>query len=321
MQWTGTGTIPAGVLRNHALSERLRFSALAQTLMTRWVRPESDFGKRRGETYNVKRVQQLTAATRISELENVPAASPSISIVAVSVSLWGLKMEETEMLETLNEFNIRSMNQRLLRNNIRLTVDNLITETMTGSVNKFIPTVGGGVFDTDGTPSTVADANLDVTMLQVIKDDLASRNVPPFDNGRYVAVLSTKAARGVVNDTLAKEWLAPTSRIPFERGSVGADEGFPVGETPAAEFIGTIDNIDIWRTNNTAVLGQTAVYGQGLVFGDDPCVLVEALTPELRADPATELGTKRQVGWVGIFDAGLPWPEASLARVTHITSA
>lgn len=318
---------PSGVYKNHALSSRLLYSALARTIFPRFMEPERGYGKRRGESVTITRTLQLESASRIgSDTETIPEVNPEQSTVSKTVSLWGLKIATTEFEETLTHFDLRSRNQRLLRNNIQLTLDKLGAEVLVSTPVKFIPTSGGGVWDTDGTPSTTATANMTIAQLKKIKRYMAGTlKVPPFDNGKYVGVFTTQAMAGILDSSEAATWLAPTSQTAFRRGTVGADGGIPGGMTPMAEFKGTVDNVDLYEVNNLDVLrenlGSGSVLGEGVVFGMDSMFLAQAMAPELRVGLSTDLGTKREVGWVGIFDAGLCWPEAELARVVHVTSA
>jgi len=317
---------PSGVYKNRALSSRLLYNALARTIFPRFMEPEKGFGKKRGESVTITRALQLAVASRISsDIETIPEVNPEQSTVSGTVSLWGLKINTTEFEETLTHYDLRSKNQRLLRNNIQLTLDYLGAETLVSTPIKFIPTSGGGSWDTDGTASTQATANMTIDQLKTIRRYMSGTlKTPPFDNGKYVGVFTTQGMGGILDDSDAATWLAPTSSTAFRRGTVGADSPIPGGTTPMAQFVGTIDNVDLYEVNNLDVfeenLGNSNQMGEGVVFGADAMFLAQAMAPELRVGLSTDLGTKREVGWVGIFDAGLCWPEAELARVVHVTS-
>lgn len=316
---------PSGVYKNHAMSSRMLYAALSRTFLAMFMEPEQGYGKKKGESVTITRSLQLPAATRTVETEGIPTVDPEQSTVSATVSPWAIKIETTEFEETLAHFDLKQRNQRLLRNNIELTLDNLGAETLIQTPVKFTPSTTGGAFDTDGTLSNTANSNMNIANLKSCMDYLVQDlKAPPFDNGKYVGLFTTQAARGLKNSTEAATWLAPTQQTAFKRGTLGADVGIPTGYTPRAQFLGTVENCDIYETNNLDVLrrnlGTGNVCGEGLIFGMDPMFLAQAQAPELRADPSTELGTKRAVGWVGIFEAGLCWPEASLARVIHVTS-
>ena len=57
------------------------------------------------------------------------------------------------------------------------------------------------------------------------------------------------------------------------------------------------------------------------LFGADAGFFATVQDPELRAGLSTDLGRKRQIGWVGTIEAGLTWDLAATARVLEVTSA
>lgn len=319
---------PTGVYKDHALSQKIRMNAVQRMIFARFVRPEPGYGKGKGQSITITRILQLGRAARIEENDGIPVVSANISTKSVTVSLWGVKMELTEFEENLTYYNLRNRYQQLLRNNIELTVDGMIAEAMVASPVKFIPTSGGGVFDTDGTPSTLADANWTIATIQKCRDNLVRRKKMPLPNGRFVAVMTVTAARGLRNDTVAATWFAQTSSQNMRTGGLGHDAVLPGGMTPTAEYMGRIENVDCYEINPTDatfpltdLAGSSTVCGEGLVFGDDAAFLAEVQKPELRAGIPQELGTKREVGWVGTMEAGLVWDDAAESAVIHVTSS
>lgn len=152
-----------------------------------------------------------------------------------------------------------------------------------------------------------ADVNLSVADLRAIHDELRNLKVPKFRNGKYVGILSTKAARGIKNDPEYKDWQAPTTSGPFMDARLRDVEGFMLLET----------NHDDALSDS---LGVGGVLGEALFFGADPVVLATIEEPELRAGIPEDLGRFRDVGWVGTIEAGLVWDTAEYARVIHVTS-
>lgn len=308
MSWTLDAT--AGVYKNHALSSRIREAAIARAVFMRYVRPEQNYGKGRGASITVTRVFPLSNASRVSELDRLPSGRPNIDTVQIATSEWGFKIEMTEFEKNLTHFDLSNQYQRVLRDQMMLTMDAMVSEAMKQTPYKYIPDVSGGQFDTDGTASATADSNLTIADLRRIHDELSGTlKVPPFANGKYVGILTTRAARGIKNDPEYKDWQAPTGSGPLMDGRLRDVEGFQLVET---NHYTALDN-DV---------GSGGVLGECLFFGADPAVLATVEEPELRAGATTEdLGRFREVGWVGTLDAGLIWDTASYARVIHVTSA
>jgi hypothetical protein len=321
------------VFKDHALSNKIRQNAVQRTFFMRFARPEPNYGKGKGQSITITRVLQLPRSARVGELDTIPVVTPSISTKAQTVSEWGVQIELTSFLEHLSHFNVRNVFQGLLRNNITLTADGMCIEALNLSPMCLIPTAasGGGLFDTDGTPSTVADVNVTAATVKKARDNLIRRKKMPFPNCRYVAAFTVTAARGLRDDAEAKAWFQNTAAggALYTTGGIGGNSStIPMGMAPGAEYMGRIENVDCWEVNPPAgdslmpdLAGTSTVCGSGYIFGEDPIFFAEVEKPELRAEQPRDLGRKRAVGWVGTMDAGLVWDDASEAPVIRITSA
>lgn len=299
---------PAGVYKNHALSKDIRMQAAADALFAQFVRPESGYGKKKGESITITRVMQLPLAGRVSEIDRLPTGRPAIDTKAVTVDEWGFKIELTEFEENLSHFNIRNPFQGMLRDQMALTMDKMLADAAKLTPYLYIPTLTGGVFDTDGTPSTTANANLGIADLRKIRDELrGTLKAPFFRNGRYVGILSTNAARGIKNDPEYKDWIAPTSSKPMRAGQLEDVEQFALFETNHFDALAN-------------AVGTGGILGEAVFFGADAMFLASVATPELRAGIPTDLGRFRETGWVGVMEAGLVWDTAATARLIYVTS-
>lgn len=308
MAWTWDA--PGGVYRNRALSAKIRTEAIADTIFMKFVRPEPGFGKGKGDTITITRILALPLAGKVSETERLPTGRAAIQTKSVTVSEWGFKLELTDFEKQLSHYDPNNQYQRLLREQITLTMDKMVADAFKTTPYLYVPVSTGGAFDTDGTVTVTADVNLSVTDLRAIHDELAGTlKVPKFRNGMYVGILSVKAARGIMNDPEFKDWLAPHSSQTFISGKL------PI----------TIEGFSLFVTNHTDSLsngvGSNSILGEAVFFGDDPGFLAEIQTPELRAGIPEDLGRFRQTGWVGIIEAGLSWEQAATARVIYVTSA
>ena len=300
---------PTGTYKNHALSRDIRREAIANAQFMQFLRAESGFGKQKGESVTITRILALPLAGRVGETDRLPSGRPAIETKQVSVSQWGFKIPVTEFEKNLSHFNIMDPFQAALRDQITLTMDKMAADAFKLTPVKYIPTVSGGTFDTDGTASTVSDRNFGVQDLRRIHDQLSGDlKVPMYKNGKYVAILSTRAARGLKNDPEYKDWLAPHTSEPLVSGKLKDIEGFSIFET---NHFDALDNL----------AGTSTTTGEAVFFGADAAGLVRIQDPEIRAGIPEELGTFREVGWVGTVEAFLVWERASLARVIHGTSA
>src|SRR5690554_4409657 len=306
MAWTFDA--PSGVYKDHALSARIREAAIADTQFMRFARPESNFGKGRGQSVTITRIFPLSKAQRVAEMDRLPSGRPNIDTLDITVSEWGFKIPMTEFEKNLTHFDLTNQFQRLLRDQIRLTMDDMVAAAFKSTPIKYVPGTSGATITTNGTAGATANANLAIADLRNIHDYLRGLKVPKYRNGKYVGILSTRAARGIKNDPEYKDWQAPTGSGPLMDGRLRDVEGFMLYETNHDD---ALDD----------TLGTNSVLGEAIFFGEDPVALATVEEPELRAGIPEDLGRFRDVGWVGTLEAGLVWDLAAYARVIHVTSA
>ncbi len=307
MAWTWDA--PTGVYRNHALSSNIRREAIADVQFMKFLRAEPGYGRGRGDTITITRILKLPLAGRVGELDRLPSGRPAIQTKSVTVSEWGFKIPVTQFETHLSHFNIMNPFQAALRDQMALTMDVMGADALKTTPYKYIPTGTGGVFDTDGTPSTTANANLAINDLRKIHDELKGvLKAPSFRNGRYVGILSTRAARGIKNDPEYKDWLAPTTSEPLMTGRLKDVEGFALFESNHTDAL-----LDL--------VGASTTTGEAVFFAADAGFLAVVENPELRTGIAEDLGRFREVGWVGRLEAGLTWEVAAQARVIHVSSS
>lgn len=303
MSWTFDA--PTGTYRNHALSTDIRREAIADVQFMKFMRPEPGFGKKKGESVTITRILKLPEASRVTETEALPSGRPAIETKQVSVNQWGFKIPMTEFEQHLTHFNLMDPFQQALRDQISLTMDTMCSTALKLTPVKYTPLSTGGEFVTDGTADSVSDRNWEVQDLRRIHDRLhGDLKCPKFRNGKYVAIMSTRAARGLKNDPEYKDWLAPTTSQPLLTGQLKDIEGFMILETNHVEALADL-------------MGTSTVAGEAIFFGADAGGLVRIMDPELRRGLPQELGTFVEVGWVGTIEAFLVWERPSLARVIH----
>lgn len=301
---------PTGVYKNHALSSDIRKEVAADAVFSQFLTQETGYGKGRGASVTITRIMQLPLAGRVNELDDLPSGRSVVDTKTQAVSQWGFKVEMTEFEEDLAHFDLRNRQQQMLRDQMLLTMDKMSADALKQTLVKAIPTSAAAItFDTDGTPSTQATNNLAVAHLRIIHDYMRQTlKSPKFRNGQYIGILSTRGARGIKNDPEYKDWLAPDNPGPFTTGRMKDVEGFALFET----------NHDFALDDD---IGLNGILGEAIFFGADAGFFATVMDPEIRAGLPRELGTKREVGWVGTIEAGLTWDIASKARVVHVASS
>lgn len=299
---------PTGVYRDHALSSRVREAAIADAQFMRFARPESGYGKGKGASITITRVFPLPLAQRVTELDRLPSGRPAIDTKAITVSEWGFKIPVTEFEKNLTHFDLTNQYQRVLRDQMKLTMDDMVADAFKTTPIRYTPMTSGPTIQTNGAFGATADVNLGVSDLREIHDYLhGTLKAPKYRNGKYVGILSTKASRGIKNDPEYKDWQAPTTDGPFKDARLRDVEGFMLIETNHFDAL-----------SNT--VGNGSVLGEAIFFGEDAVALATVDEPELRAGIPEDLGRFRDVGWVGTLEAGLVWDSATYARAIYVGS-
>lgn len=312
MSWTYDA--PAGVYKNRALSAELRMAAIAETKFMQFVGAQDGLGRKKGEQVTITRMSNLSvpADDSLLELERIPEDDFSLSTQVIAVAEHGRAVPYTSLLEELSVFNIENAVQKVLRNQMALTFDSQAAAAFKRGQIKAIPTgVAELTFDTDGTVSFQAQANLNQYHVEQIRDYMFSTMLlPAYSGGNYIALVSNKAARGIKRD--------PN----FEKWHVYADPG-----VKASGEIGRIEGVRFFEIQNSAALsnslGLNGVLGEAIFFGEDAVTMATVVEPELRAKESEDYGRSKGVAWYGVYGFGQIYGDSANpgeARVVHVTS-
>lgn len=303
---------PTGVYRNHALSDKIRRQALAKTMFFKYLTPEPGFSRKKGESVTITRIMRLPLAGRVGETDRLPGGRPAIETKTVKISEWGYKVPMTGWENDLTYYDLPAQIENTLRDQIDLTMDVMAASMFKLTPIKYVPTSTGFNLDTDGSATGVSDRNWSVSDLRSVHDYMfGDLKIPTFSNGKYVAIMSTQAARGIKNDPEYKDWLAPTTSSPLLDGMLKDIEGFSIFET---------NNFGYEQDALSKFAGTSTTTGEAIFFGPDAVGLLEIQSPEIRMGVKEDLGRFYDVGWVGKLEGFLTWEKASLARVVHGTS-
>lgn len=313
-QFSWTYDAPSGTYKSHAMSQKLRQAAIAETKFMQFVKAEPGYGKKMGESITISRVSNLSVPTngRLGEKQRIPEDDLVLSTISITVSEWGRSVPYTSLAEDLSKFDIENIIQKTLKDQMKLVLDNAASAAFkTGKIKAVADGVSSLTITTNGTAGATAAANLNVYHIEQIRDYMFSTlNIPTFDGDNYIGLVSTKAKRGVMNDPAWEPWHKYTD--------------------PEAKFnseIGRLENIRFIEINNSNALdgtiGSAGVAGEAVFFGDDAVAMVAAQDPELRAAIPGDFGRSKAVAWYGILEFGQIWSDSSNpgeARVLHFTS-
>jgi len=299
---------PTGVFRNHALSSDIRMQAMRDAVFQQFASPEKGYGKGKGAAVTITRILQLALAGKVSDVDRLPTGRPIVDTKQVAVSEWGFAIETTEFEENLTHYDMRNRFQRMLRDQMKLTMDKMHADANRTTGLVAVPVTAASLTFESAPATLAANANLTIAHLRQMKDRLVQDQVAPtFSNGMHVGILTTRAARGIKNDPEYKDWFAPTENNIKGAARLKDVEGFALFETNHQE---ALDD----------TLGGPGVCGEAHFFGDDHAFTAVVEDPEIRAGVPEDLGRFRKVGWVGTIEAGLVWDAAANTRCIVLSS-
>ncbi|WP_413937136.1 hypothetical protein [Nitrospira sp. BLG_1] len=314
VQWSSS--FPAGVSRNHALSDQLRFASVSETEVLQFARPEPGFGKNQGESVTIQRIRSIAESTSsvLSQSGKIPVDQMAMSARTITVSEFGSAVGFTKLSQLLSNFDLQNPIQKTLKKRMRLTLDTVAGTAIKTSMIRFAPTSAvGGTFTTDaGVTPVTGTNNLTVAHVKQIRDYMRKTiHVDPYQGQSYIVLASTKACRGVKDDPEFHSW-----RQYLRPGEVFNNA--EVGEIEKCRFIEIVhDNVLTERGTGSAV-------GEAVFFGDDVLALAEVEAPELRLAIPADFDRQFAIAWYGVLGMVNVWGDSANdgeARSVYVTSS
>ena len=282
-----------GVAKNHALSQKIREQALAETRVEQFTDIEPGYGKGKGETVNIETIitPAIPSDPTLSEGQTIPRDTLTRATRAITVQELGRGLEYTNLARQLTFYDLKQKAQWALKEQLRLMMDKLAADAFKRTQLKYaatgITTLNKALSGTFGASATVG---LTVDHIQQMRDDLASVYfAAPWDGNFYMGLFATKACTSLRRDPDWKEprmYLDP-GKAHYE-GEIGSIRGVRIVEiTHGSAFSGTI--------------GTGSAFGEGVIFGRDAVAEAVALDPELRLDVPEDAGRVQAIVWYGIL--------------------
>ena len=300
-----TREVDGGHFANPALSRKLRYYNTAKYMFRQFSRTEPGFGKQRGQSIDFDKISMAeTQGGQIGEFQDIPETKFSIVQDNLQVTEYGNSIPWTGKLETLSEFNPQQPVQKVILNDQNKVLDEAVATIFNSSDLCYIATgASTGVWDVDGTPSTLATTQFNFFHLKEMVDAAkkgvfgsgnTGKKIPPMSDGNYGLILSVTAARGLFDDPEYQE----AAKFTY----------------PRKLFAGEIDEITyncrIFRNDNGDALSEskgTNSIGEALLIGDDAVIEGVALKEELRYKLAVKYGRDKGLAWYAILGFKKPW--------------
>jgi hypothetical protein len=306
--------IPAGILRNNALSNELVEAAIQMTQFYQFCIPVDDaYGANRGDTVSWPRASNIVQPTSIvlNEAEDMPEYVFPVTSRSATVQEIGGKTPITNLARQLTTFNLMETAQRRLRDTLSLGLDIMAATAFKDTQLKLAFTgLASNTLGTAGAFLSTSTANWNVYQVTRLADTLSDTYYAmPYDDDMYVAIIRTRGVRGIMDDPDWKDWTNfkdPNLRYFAERGGI---DRMMIVETNHANALGNV--------------GSSGVLGEGVAFGWDAVRVAEAMAPELRVGIPRGLGRFHEAGFYGMVVFRSNWGDrsnAGEANVVHIGS-
>ncbi len=287
-----------------ALSSRIHKEALPALKFDQFCDVPDDFGPGQGSAYYYAIEQALNpgpvtiAGVTLAEANPIPLDTIDHLRDSVDVLEVGRGSSWSKKMQVLSKWAMDNKTRDKLKDHLVKILDLGAATQFLLAHTYYIPTgVAAGTYGNDATPAVAATANLTLYHLREIHDYLAGTlKVPPWDDdGNYIAIVNTLAARGLKNDAdveLVQLYAEPKRRL---NGEIFKIEGFRVIES-----------------NNTASLADvSATTGGGVFFGKDAVQKPVVVAPTILAESTGDFGRVLRLAWWGILGWGLTWKYTS----------
>jgi len=311
-QFTWTFDAPTGTYKNHTLASKLYEAAVENSVFVDHVRTVDGYGRGKGESVTLTRVQNITEplTADLEETVRIPEDEFNLTTKTITVREIGRAVPFTSLSQDLSRYDTENPIQRKLRDQMRLVLDTKAATAYKLAKVKYVPTgAASNNITTNGTPGAAATANMNFFHVEEIRDYMFDTlQVPPLEGDDYLGIFRTLGLRGIKRDSAWEEWHKYQDPQAKYNGEVGRIEGIRFIETNHARALGKI--------------GSGSVLGEGVVFGEDNVAIAEAMTPELRAAIPGDFGRSKAVAWYGILEFDIVWDtgNAGEARIVHVSS-
>ena len=308
--------IPSGVIRNHALSQDMRYASIPNTKGLQCVKPVGGYGRKMGETVTIPRARNIAEPTSpiLTRNQKIPIATQAITTQTITVQKLGQGVEFDEEAEILSKFDPKDFIQVGLMKQLRLVLDTLAFAAFKRCQIRYAPTSdSGGTFTTDaGSTAQTATNNIRVAHIKIIRDYLASTiHTEPYEMDFYMGLAATKFLRGIKDDSEFLAW----------RQYLDPDMAFYYGEVGAIEKIRLCEVTHDNGLDNT--VGTGSVLGEAVIFGEEPVVSAIALDPEIRLAIPGNFGLQKAIAWYAILRMEEVWDTSNdgEAKIIYVTSS
>ena len=280
----------------HAANPILKFRQFTQL--------KEAFGKNQGDAVLINKWSAITTAGgALTEGTDMTMHGATLSQVTLTLTEYGNPIDFSSKVATLANNAIEKEISIVLARDAAKTIDTTIEGIWDGAQLRYVGTsTSGGAMTTNGTATATNTSVLNAFHVKEIIDYLRAANVPTHTQDDFVCVGTTKALRGLKDDSSWENAALYGDTKRLFNGEAGKFYG--------CRFI---------ETNNamSAAIGAGTLTGEAYFIGGDFCAEALALPLQVRKELPKDFGRRLALAWYMIggwclvqSSYGLKWDSA-----------
>jgi len=291
------------------LSSTLRTSLQPLTRFRNFCDVEDAKEKGTGDKFNWNVYSDVaTQGGKLTETDAMPETTFSIAQETLTITEIGNSVPYTRKLDILSKHSCEQVINKVLKNDASKSLDTQAYDEFAKAPVQMAPTGGTSataVTFTEGVTTVTNNVGMSKEHVKAIADEMAERNVTPYDGENYCALARPSTLRGFKDD--------------LEELHKYVDAGYA---RIAAGEIGRYEGIRFFQQTNIASKAWTnAKSDEAFFFGADTACEAIVEPEQIRAKLPGDYGRSRGMAWYYLGGYGISHTEAANARIFKWSSA
>ena len=310
----------SGFLTNDKLTKVFQEEAQPLTRFRQFVTIKEAFGKSMGQNVNwLKAANVSTIGGRLVETNTMHETKRPLTLGTLTVDEYGNSIPFTSKISSLSEFEIRDIIRGGLLDDSVKVIDAKVESEFNNTPLRYVGTnaTGPGAITTNSVAVAINSSVLNSFHVRKMRLELEKRNVPTFDTGDYVMIVSLEAAESLEGAIEAVQQYTETGFTKIMNGEIGRMHGVRfVKDGWATRF-----NVDTDARTSSLDTWSNSLSLNGYMFGRDTVREAVVIPEEIRQKVVTDYGRSLGLAWYGLFGWRIEWETENDARIIKWDSA